>query len=104
MEAFDLREVKRQVVGLESVQDACLRLRDHLMGLRQLRYIVKPFGERVLVVLGQADPQHVQDDLRILGVILVPTVVSASRVRASATEEINRSSIPASSRRQARAP
>lgn len=69
-EAVDLREVERQVVCLESVQDACFGLRDHLMGLRQLLDIVEPFGERVLTVLGQADPQHVQDHLCVLGIVL----------------------------------
>ena len=45
------------------------------MGLRQLLDIVEPFGERVLIVLGQTDPQHVQYYLRVLGIVLVPAVV-----------------------------
>lgn len=45
------------------------------MGFRQLLQIVDPGSQRVDVALRRADPQHVQDDLGILGVVLVPAVV-----------------------------
>lgn len=45
------------------------------MDLRELLQIIDGRGERVDIALRRADPQHVQDDLRVLGVVLVPAVV-----------------------------
>ena len=45
------------------------------MGHRHLLDVVDPVGERVVIRLGRADPQHVQDHLGILGVVFVPAVV-----------------------------
>ena len=45
------------------------------MGLRELLQVVDTRGERVDVTLRRANPQHVQEDLRVLGVVLVPAVV-----------------------------
>lgn len=45
------------------------------MGLGELLEVVEPGGQLILVVLGQADPKHVQDHLGVLGVVLVPAVV-----------------------------
>src|SRR5688572_11472139 len=45
------------------------------MRLGELLDVVNPGRERVMVVLGGADPEHVQNDLRVLGVVLVPAVV-----------------------------
>jgi hypothetical protein len=52
-----------------------LGFRDHLVGHRQLLDVVDPVRQRVVVGLGRPDPQHVQDDLGVLGVVLVPAVV-----------------------------
>ncbi len=74
-EALGLREVERKVVGLDAVQDLRLGPRDRLVGHRQLLDVVDPVRERVVVGLRRPDPQHVQDHLRVLGVVLVPAVV-----------------------------
>ena len=48
---------------------------DRLMGLRDLLDVVEAGRERVMVVLRGPDPEHVQADLRVLGIVLVPAVV-----------------------------
>ena len=63
------------MVRLDAVQDLGLGLRDRLVGHRQLLDVVDPVRQRVVVGLGRPDPQHVQDDLGVLGVVLVPAVV-----------------------------
>ena len=45
------------------------------MGLRKLLQVVDAGGERADIALRGADPQHVQDDLRVLGIVLVPPIV-----------------------------
>jgi hypothetical protein len=45
------------------------------MGHRQFLDVVDPVSQRVVIGLGGADPQHVQDDLGVLGIVLVPAVV-----------------------------
>ena len=52
-----------------------LGFRDDLVGLRQLLDVVNAGPERVAVGLRSADPEHVQDDLGILRIVLVPAVV-----------------------------
>lgn len=54
-----------------------LRLRDRLVRLRQLLQVVDASGKRIDIGLCGADPQHVQDDLSILGIVLVPAVVQS---------------------------
>ena len=49
--------------------------RHRIMGLGQFLNVVRPGDHRVLEDLHRADLQHVQDDLRILRIILVPAVV-----------------------------
>ena len=74
-EAVDLGEVQRQVVGQDAMPGLGLGFRDRLVGLRQLLQIVDPGCERIDIALGGTDPEHVQDDLRVLRVVLVPAVV-----------------------------
>ena len=74
-EPLDFGEVERQVVGLQAMERLGLGLGHYLMGHRQLLNVVDPVHQRVVVRLGRPDPQHVQDDLGILGIVLVPAVV-----------------------------
>src|SRR4051794_39933957 len=71
----DLGKVEGQVVGQDAVEHLGLGFRDHLMGLRDLLDVVEAGRERVMVVLRGPDPEHVQGDLRVLGIVLVPAVV-----------------------------
>ena len=48
---------------------------DRLVGLREFLQVIDARGERVDVALRRTDPQHVEDDLRVLGVVLVPAIV-----------------------------
>src|SRR5215212_700494 len=73
--AGDLGEVEGQVVGQDAVEHLGFGLRDRLMGLRDLLDVVKAGRKRVMVGLRGLDPEHVQGDLRVLGVVLVPAVV-----------------------------
>ena len=45
------------------------------MGLREFLQVIDARGERVHIALRRTDPQHVEDDLRVLGVVLVPAIV-----------------------------
>ena len=74
-EAVDLREVQRQVVGQDPMQHLGLGPRDGVVGLGQFLHVVDAGGERVIVDLRGADADHVQHDLGVLRVVLVPTVV-----------------------------
>ena len=62
-------------MGLDAMERLGLGLGHHLMGHRQLLNVVDPVLQRVVVGLSCPDPQHVQDDLGVLGIILVPAVV-----------------------------
>jgi hypothetical protein len=73
--AADLRKVQLQVMRQDAVRGLRLGLRDRLVGLRQLLEIVDAGNQRVDIGLRDADPQHVQNDLGTLGIVLVPTVV-----------------------------
>ncbi len=44
------------------------------MGLRELLDVDEAVGERIVVALHGADPQHMQDYLGVLRIVLVPTV------------------------------
>jgi hypothetical protein len=46
-----------------------------MVSLRQLLEIVHPVSQRVMIVLHDAIAQHVENDLRILGIVLVPRVM-----------------------------
>ena len=45
------------------------------MGLRQFLDVVRALNQRVVVELIRPDGEHVQDDLRVLRIVLVPSVV-----------------------------
>ncbi len=62
-------------MGQQPVPELGLGLRDNLVRLRQLLNVVDTGHEGIGVGLRGADPQHVQDHLRVLRIILVPTVV-----------------------------
>ena len=48
---------------------------DRLMCLRQFLYVVDAGAQRIVVALRRLDLQHVQDHLRVLGVVLVPAIM-----------------------------
>ena len=73
--AGDLGKVEWQIVGEDSVPGLRLDLRDGLVGFGELLQIVDPGSQRVDEVLRRTDPQHVQNDLGIFGIVLVPAVV-----------------------------
>lgn len=75
MEAIGLREVERQVVSQDTMPQLGFRPRDDIVGLRQLLNVVRPLDQRIVVELFGADPEHVQDDLRVLRIVLVPAIV-----------------------------
>jgi hypothetical protein len=45
------------------------------MGLRQLMDIINPCLERIVIHLRRTDADHVQDDLGITRIVLVPAIV-----------------------------
>lgn len=47
------------------------------MRLGELLNIIDPRADRIAIGLRSTDLEHVQDDLRILGIILVPAVVES---------------------------
>ena len=75
MEPLGLWKVERQVVGQQAMPELCLGTRDHVVRLRQLLKIVQTTVARVAVDGRRADPEHVQDHLGILRIVLVPAVV-----------------------------
>ena len=74
-EAVHLGKIQRQIVGLQTMQDFGLVLRDRLMGLGQFLPIRYPFRQRIVVPLHLALGQHVQHHLGILRIVLIPSVV-----------------------------
>jgi len=45
------------------------------VGFRQFLQVVDPGRQRIEIALRRPDPQHVQDDLGVFGIVFVPTVV-----------------------------
>ena len=89
---LDLRKVQGKVVIAQAVPYSGPRQRHLMMSLRQLLRVVG--AADIMPSLGQPSLQHVQDNLRILRIVLVPELCIASRVRASAIVGINRSAKP----------
>lgn len=75
MRPFGLREVERQVVRQDAVPELGLGPRDDLVCLRQLLDVSNASHKRIVEKLRRSDLQYVQDDLGILRVVLVKTVV-----------------------------
>ena len=67
--------IQWQVVSQQAMPELGLRLRDHLVRLRQLLDVVDAGEEGISVGLRGADLEHMQDDLRVLRIVLVPSVV-----------------------------
>ena len=59
----------------DAVPQRGLGTRDDLMGLRQLLNVGSSGHQWIVEELNSTDLQHVRDDLRVLGIALVPTVV-----------------------------
>src|SRR3954453_14508660 len=64
-------------MGQQPVPDLGLGLGDNLVGLRKLLQVVNSGRKRVLIDHRGTDSEHVQDDLRVLRVVLVPAVVQS---------------------------
>ncbi len=62
-------------MGQEAVKHLGFGLRDRLVGLREFLDVVDAGRQGIVVALDGTDAQHVQDDLRVLRVVLVPAVV-----------------------------
>jgi hypothetical protein len=75
MEAVCLGEVERQVMRQDAMPQFGLGACDHLVGLRQLLDVADARNEGIAENLNRADLQNVQDDLRILRIVLLPAVV-----------------------------
>src|SRR3546814_7481414 len=73
--ALDIRKIQRQIMRQNPVPCLGLRLGNGFVCLRHLLQIVDARGQRIDIALGRADPQHMQDLLRVLGIILVPAIV-----------------------------
>ena len=76
-EAGDLGEIERQIVGEDTMPKLGLGARHHIVGLRQFLDVVYTSDQRIDICLHRPDPHHVQHDLRVLGVVLVPAVVQS---------------------------
>jgi len=74
-ETLDLREIQRQIMGEDPMPGLGLRLGNGFVGLRHLLQIVDARSQRIDIALRRPDLQHMQDYLRVLGIILVPAIV-----------------------------
>lgn len=68
----------------QAMQHACLFHRDLRIGQRQLLEVVRIVHQWMMVALGKPGPEHVQQDLRILGVVLSQKLCIASPVPSTA--------------------
>lgn len=75
MKSFRLGEVERQVMREDAVPQLSLRARNDLVGLRQFLDIGCSGHQWVVVELHGPDLQHMQNDLGVLGIVLVPAIV-----------------------------
>jgi hypothetical protein len=67
-------KIEWQVVGHDTVLDARFPQRDLAVGLGQLLDVVDPMGQRVVIGLGQPGLKHVEDDLGVLRIVLIPGI------------------------------
>ncbi len=70
-------KVERQIVRQQSMPEFRLGLRNDLVRLRQFLDIVDARADRIEVGLRRADPEHVEDDLGVLRIVLVPAVMQS---------------------------
>lgn len=71
------REVERKIVREQPVPELRLGLRDDLVRLRHFLNVVYAGADRIEIGLRRSDLEHVQDNLRILRIVLVPAVVQS---------------------------
>ena len=69
------RQIAKQSPAGQWVPKFGLRLGNDIVGLGKLLNVVRTLHQWVMVKLLVPDPHHMQDDLGVLGVILVPNVV-----------------------------
>jgi hypothetical protein len=74
-ETFDLGKVQLKVMIAQAVPDAGPRQRDLVVGLGQFLRVIGAVDHRIVPDLAQPGLEQVQNDLRILGIVLVPRVV-----------------------------
>ncbi len=75
MEAFGLRKIQRQIMGQDAIPQLGLRARDDVVRFGQFLKIIRTAQHWVMVKLLVPDLHHMQDDLRILWVVLIPAFV-----------------------------
>lgn len=74
-EAIDLGKIQRQLVRQDTVLDLGLGPGDRFMCLRQFLHVVDAGPQRIMVELCRLHPEHVQDHVCILWIVLVPAIV-----------------------------
>ena len=74
-EPLCFRETERQIVGQDLMQGLGLGLRNRLMRLGQLVDVGNAGGQRIMIELAHPSAEHVQDSLRMLGIVFVPAIV-----------------------------
>ena len=74
-EVLDLGKVQGKVMIAQAVPYAGPRQRDLMMSLRQFLRVVGAVDQRIMPGLAQTSLEQVQDNLRILRIVLIPGVV-----------------------------
>jgi hypothetical protein len=95
------REIQREIMRQDTVLNLGLGPGDRFMCLRQFLHVVDADTKRIMIDLRRLDLEHVQNYLRILGVILVPAVVQGLSGSGERQRRPSRISKPASARRHA---
>lgn len=75
MKTIRFREIQGQIERHYSIPQFGLRLGYYIMGSRQLLNVVGSAQEGIVVKLRVPGLHHMQDDLGIFGVVLIPTVM-----------------------------
>ena len=83
MEAFRLGPVQRQIVGQDAMPQLGLRAGDDVVRFGQFLKIICAAEHGVMVELLVPDLHHMQDDLRVFRIVLVPAVVQGFVVDSS---------------------
>jgi len=89
-------------MGQQPMPDLSLGFGDDLVRLRKLLQVINSCNEWILVNHCGADPEHVQDHLRVLRIILIPPVVQGLSGPRQRILEIRRTLKPAAIKRCAK--
>jgi hypothetical protein len=74
--AEELRKIQRQMVQQEAMLQTGARQGDLEVSVGEFLPVVDALPERVIISLHQALLQHGQDDLGVLGIVLVPSAIA----------------------------